>query len=223
MARWDLVLRRATILTPSSLEQMWTPARLANGQPARVFDQLYGLGWNQGDVAGHRTVGHGGASGTYFLRFMVRPLSVVVITNRGVNGRNPMMLAESVAGTLYPELKPPQLATPGADPDPALTTKVSQLVADLVAKREPAVATVAYRTWYNTTPQAWRNLVGNALGRAGPPKYVMTTAVGGKSLWGMEPIERLAYYVLPTGNVTPRLTIGVTKVGEIARVDFSPR
>ena len=223
MARWDLVLRRASILTPASLEQMWTPARLANAQPARVFDQLYGLGWNLGDVAGHRTVGHGGASGTYFLRFVDRPISVVVLTNRGVNGRNPMMLAESVAGTLYPDLKPAQLATPGPDPDPALTAKVTQLVADLVAKREPTVATATYRAWYNTTPQAWRNLVGNALGRAGALKHAMTTNVGGKSIWGMEPIERLVYYVMPAGNVMPRLTIGVTRGGEIARVDFAPR
>jgi hypothetical protein len=118
---------------------------------------------------------------------------------------------------------PAHLATPGGDPDPALTTKVTQLVADLVARREPAVATAAYRAWYQTTPQAWRNLVGNALGRAGAPKHAMTASVGGKSIWGMEPIERLVYYTLPSGNLTPRLTIGVTKSGEIARVDFAPR
>ena len=223
LARWDLALRRATLLSPKSLEEMWTPARLANGQVARVFDQLHGLGWTLGDVAGQRTVGHGGASGTYFLRFVDRPVSIVVLTNRGVNGRNPMLLAESVAGTLYPELKPPQLAEPGTDPDPALTTKVTQLVADLVAKRESQVTTAAYRTWYNTSPEAWRNLVGNALARAGALKHVMTVTVGGKSLWGMEPIERLVHYVMPTDTVTPRLTVGVTKAGEIARVDFAPR
>jgi len=168
-------------------------------------------------------VGHGGASGTYFLRFVDRPITVVLLTNRGVNGRNPMLLAESVAGTLYPELKPPQLAEPVSDPDPALTMKVSQLVADLVAKRESPVTTTTYRAWYNTTPQAWRNLIGNALGRAGAPKHVMTANIDGKSIWGMEPIERLVYYTLPAGNVTQRLTIGVTKAGEIARVDFAPR
>jgi len=128
-----------------------------------------------------------------------------------------------VAGTLYPELKPPQLAEPGTDPDPALTTTVTQLVADLVAKRESQVTTAIYRTWYNTSPEAWRNLMGNALARPGALKHVMTATVGGRSLWGMEPIERLVYYTLPAGSVTPRLTIGVTKTGEIARVDFAPR
>ena len=223
MARWDLALRRASILSQQSLDLMWSPAKLANGQPARVFDQLYGLGWNLGDVAGHRTVGHGGASGTYVLRFVDRPITVVLLTNRGVNGRNPMMLAESIAGTLYPDLAPPQLARTADDPDPALTTRVTQLVADLVAKRESPVTTATYRAWYKTTPGAWRNLIGNALGRAGPPRHVMTASIGGKSIWGMEPIERLVYYTLPSGSVTPRLTVGVTKAGEIARVDFAPR
>jgi hypothetical protein len=65
--------------------------------------------------------------------------------------------------------------------------------------------------------------VSNALGRAGPPQHIMTVAVGGKSIWGQEPIERLVYYTLPAGNAEPRLTIGVTKAGEIGRVDFSPR
>jgi hypothetical protein len=39
----------------------------------------------------------------------------------------------------------------------------------------------------------------------------------------MEPIDRLVYYTLPAANVTPRLAIGITKSGEIARVDFAPR
>jgi hypothetical protein len=78
---------------------------------------------------------------------MDRPLTIIVLTNRGVNGRNPMLLAESVAGTLYPELRPPQLTEPAADPDPALTARVTTLTGDLVAKRESAVTTVAYRTW----------------------------------------------------------------------------
>lgn len=223
MVRWDLSLRSGTLLKQSSLDAMWTPANLANGQPARVFDQLYGLGWALTDVVGHPTVGHGGASGTYFLRFMDRPLTVILLTNRGVNGRNPMLLAQAVAGTLYPELRPPEISEPAPDPDPSLTAKVTTLVADLVAKRESPVTTSAYRAWYNTAPQPWRSLVSNALGRAGPPQHIMTVAVGGKSIWGQEPIERLVYYTLPAGNVEPRLTIGVTKAGEIGRVDFSPR
>jgi len=223
MARWDRALRRASLLEQSSQDRMWTPAKLANGQPARVFDQLYGLGWALGDVAGHRTMGHGGASGTYFLRFVDRPLTVILLTNRGVNGRNPLLLAESVAGTLYPDLRPPHLGDPAPDPDPALTARVTALVADLVAKRESPVTTAGYRAWYNTTPAPWRNFVSAALSRAGAPKHVMTAQIGGKSIWGQEPIERLVYYTLPAGNVTPRLSIGVNKAGEIGRVDFAPR
>jgi hypothetical protein len=202
---------------------MWTPAKLSNGQPARVFDQLYGLGWALSDVAGHRTVGHSGASGTYFLRFLDRPLTIVMLTNRGVNGRNPLLLAESVAGTLYPELRPPQLGEPDPDPDPALTAKVTSLIADLVAKRESPVTTAAYRAWYATTLAPWRTFVSNTLGRAGTPRHILTIPAAGKSIWGQEPVEKLVYYALPAGNAAPKLTIGVTRAGEIGRVDFAPR
>ncbi len=223
LARWDSGLRRASILKRSSLDQMWTPAMLANGQPVRVFDQLYGLGWALTDVVGHRTVGHGGASGTYFLRFVDRPLTVILLSNRGVNGRNPMLLAESVAGILYPELRPPQLAPIAPDADAALTAKVTTLVADLVARRESAVTSAAYRAWYATAPAPWRAYVGGQLGRLGPPRHVMTVPLGGRSIWGAGPLDRLVYYTLPGPNSQARLTIGVTKGGEIGRVDFSPR
>jgi hypothetical protein len=109
------------------------------------------------------------------------------------------------------------------DPDPALTTKVSTLIADLVAQRESAVTTATYRAWYNTTPAPWRSFVGGALGRMGAPAHVMTVSVGGKSIWGAEPVERLVYYTLSTPAGPGRLTIGVTRAGEIARVDFAPR
>jgi len=41
-----------------------------------------------------------------------------------------------------------------------------------------------------------------------PPRHVIAVTVGGKSIWGQEPIERLVYCALPAGNVQPRLTIG---------------
>lgn len=223
LARWDAALRRETILGRASLDQMWTPARLGNGQPARVFDQLYGLGWALTDVVGQATVGHGGASGTYLLRFIDRPLTIILLTNRGVNGRNPMLLAESVAGVLYPELRPAQITPSRPDPDPALTAKVTTLLADLMAKRESAVTTPSYRAWYGTTPAPWRSFVAGALGRMGTPQHVLTVPLGGRSIWGAEPVEKLVYYTLPATPSPGRLTIGATRSGEIARVDFAPR
>jgi len=36
---------------------MWTPAKLANAQNARVYDELYGFGWELFDVRGRAVVG----------------------------------------------------------------------------------------------------------------------------------------------------------------------
>jgi len=222
LAKWDRALRRASLVSRKSLDLMWTPARLNNGQPALVYDQLYGLGWVLGDVAGHRTVGHGGASGTYFLRFVDRPITVALLTNRGVNRRSPMRLAEAVAGTLYPELRPAHLGEPTTDPDPALAGKVATLIADLGSKRESPVTSPAYRAWYATASPPWRSFVAGQLTQLGPPRYLATATVGGRSLWGAEPLDRLVYYSLARADGLGYLTIGVTQDGSIGRVDFTP-
>jgi D-alanyl-D-alanine carboxypeptidase len=84
LAAWDRALRRGTLLKPESLAQMTTPARLAGGHVARVYDRLYGLGWQLFDLGGHRVAGHEGASGTYLLRFLDEPLTIVLLTNLDV-------------------------------------------------------------------------------------------------------------------------------------------
>src|SRR4030095_562615 len=65
LAKWDAALRDGKLLKKSSLDLMWTPAKLNSGQEAMMFGEAYGFGWTLGDVRGHRTVEHGGASGTY--------------------------------------------------------------------------------------------------------------------------------------------------------------
>lgn len=56
MAKWDAALYTEKILKRSSLEQMWTPVKLNNGQT-----YPYGFGWSLGGIPGHRYVQHAGA------------------------------------------------------------------------------------------------------------------------------------------------------------------
>ncbi len=95
LAKWDAALRADSFLKPSSLVQMWTPARVNNGQYARVQDRFYGFGFELSDLRGRRMVGHGGASGTYLLRFVDEPLSIAVLSNLETSsgGRHPALLA----------------------------------------------------------------------------------------------------------------------------------
>jgi CubicO group peptidase (beta-lactamase class C family) len=79
MAKWDAALYRDTLLKKSSLEQMWTPAKLSNGET-----QAYGFGWGLGTVRGHRVVEHGGAWQGFKAHIFRCPddgLTVVVFAN----------------------------------------------------------------------------------------------------------------------------------------------
>src|SRR5262249_12423622 len=79
LAKWDAALYGDKLLKPSSLEQMWTVAKLNDGKP-NPGD--YGFGWDVGSK-GHR-VEHGGAwqgFNTYIARYRDAKLTVVVLTN----------------------------------------------------------------------------------------------------------------------------------------------
>src|SRR5262249_11985135 len=55
LIKWDAALAEGRLLKPSTLEQMWTPARLNKGEETR-----YGFGWQVDKVNGHRLAAHGG-------------------------------------------------------------------------------------------------------------------------------------------------------------------
>jgi len=58
LAKWDAALYTEKLLKPSSLDEMWTPAKLKNGQPNK---QGYGFGWSINDRHGHHVISHDGA------------------------------------------------------------------------------------------------------------------------------------------------------------------
>jgi CubicO group peptidase (beta-lactamase class C family) len=223
LVRWDAALRDSTLLPGAALRQMWTPAMQTNGQPARVFDRLYGFGWELGDLRGHRTVGHSGASGAYVLRFVDEPLTVIVLTNLLAGNGRPLALAQSIAGVVRPDRRPPHLLPPQPDPDTAVTSRVRALLADMAARHDSPVMSDRYRTWYTSMPMGWQSFMGRQLGALGPLEYLGTDALGGRSIWGTEPVERLVYYAARSGPGRAYVTIGVNKDGKIGRMDYVPR
>ncbi len=81
LAKWDAALYTEKLLKKSSLELMWTPAKLKNGQPNK---DGYGFGWFNEDRAGHRCVHHDGAwqgFKTAIDRYVDDGLTVVVLAN----------------------------------------------------------------------------------------------------------------------------------------------
>ena len=100
MAKWDAALYTEKLLKRSSLEQMWTPVKLNNGQT-----QPYGFGWALGEVKGHRYVQHGGAWQGFkaqIIRFVDDKFTVVLFANQART--NQSKLAQGVVALYHPEL-----------------------------------------------------------------------------------------------------------------------
>lgn len=101
-ARWECALARGYVVSPSAMAAMEAPARSGDGT-----ELPYGLGWAVGVLHGQRAVGHGGGTGTYYLRVPDRRLAVIVLTNLALRsledgrmragGSDPREIAETVA------------------------------------------------------------------------------------------------------------------------------
>jgi len=86
LAKWDNALATGKVVKESSLAAMWTPVKLNNGS-----SYPYGFGWGIGAEHGHKTISHGGYTGTEYTRFPDDKLTVIVLTNLGLhNGDEPV-------------------------------------------------------------------------------------------------------------------------------------
>jgi CubicO group peptidase (beta-lactamase class C family) len=98
VARWAAALCEEKILRRSTLEQMWSPAKLNSGGFTR-----YGLGWWVQSIAGERKkVWHAGRThgfSTCLFRFVDEQVTVIVLCNLDQTGA-PEAMAEEAA-SLY--------------------------------------------------------------------------------------------------------------------------
>jgi len=95
LAKWDAALYTEKLLKRSTLEQMWTVAKLKNGQPN---SGKYGFAWFIGNKNGHHVVEHEGqwqGFETQISRYVDDRLTVVVLTNLG--SAQPDKIADRVA------------------------------------------------------------------------------------------------------------------------------
>jgi CubicO group peptidase (beta-lactamase class C family) len=95
LAKWDAALYTEKLLKRSSLEQMWTVAKLNNGQPN---SGQYGFGWFIETKNGHHLVEHEGAWQGFksqISRYVDDKLTVVVLAN--LDEAQPAAIADHVA------------------------------------------------------------------------------------------------------------------------------
>jgi CubicO group peptidase (beta-lactamase class C family) len=104
LATWDAALKTEKLLKTSSLQQMWTPAKLNNGRPN---SGNYGFGWFIDSIRGHRIVEHSGAWQGFtsnISRYVDDKLTIVVLTN--AEDGAPDDITHHIAGLYVPEIAP---------------------------------------------------------------------------------------------------------------------
>jgi CubicO group peptidase (beta-lactamase class C family) len=119
LAKWDAALYTDTPLTQSSLEKIWTPAKLRDGTT-----KDYGFGWHLGNYHEHRLAFHGGAwqgFKTFIIRFLDTELTIIFLANSWET--RDFKLARALAAAFYPAFALPNIKTI-EDTDPKTTSLI---------------------------------------------------------------------------------------------------
>jgi CubicO group peptidase (beta-lactamase class C family) len=162
LARWAAALDSGRVLSPSDLEQAWTPVRLNDGGT-----YPYGFGWMLDPVRGRPRVGHTGAwqgFRTSLERFPEAHLTVIVLAN--LAEARPRAIALGIAGLLDSSLIPPhRLAAPLPGPRPPVP--LDSLWRALAEDSAAALVTPGLRRFLSPEDRReWRRL-GAGVGAGG--------------------------------------------------------
>jgi CubicO group peptidase (beta-lactamase class C family) len=158
LAKWDAALDTEKVLKKTSLEQMWAPARTADGRR-----RPWGFGWKLGEVRGHKLLEHRGTwqgFRAHLVRYPNDRLTVIVLTNLSTAGAE--RIAKGVAGLTLPELAPPT-PKPLEDPEPrvaALLRRVVKRLADGTLDPDPFTPE-ARKEFFPAEAEGWHEILAN--------------------------------------------------------------
>ena len=212
LAKWDAALYTEKLLRKSSLDQMWTVARLNNGQPNKAN---YGFAWSIDRIGSHKVIQHGGAwqgFTTYIARYVDDKLTVVVLTNLDAGHARPGKIAHAVAGLYAPELTPPEVK-PIADKEPQVTALLRDVLQETAeGKVDPEVF----------TPKLRAELFPSEIEQTGDFLKPLGPLLSLDLLERSEEGElRMYRYRAVYKETTISIKLGLNKEGKIAGLDFS--
>ena len=205
LAKWDAALYTDKLLPTSDHQEMWTLTKLNDGKTAP-----YGYGWQIGDIRGHRYVAHGGGIhgfSTYILRLLEEKLTVIVLIN---TGSSPETIARGIAGQYVNGIT---LATiePKPDPNPTLSKRIEQCLAELAETRDSEIITPEFRENFSRSRRRHGNLVQDL-----KDKKSFTFVISEDPPEGSRNISRLASYRLATTNGPRFYTFALTADDKVA-------
>src|SRR5438876_1313663 len=208
MAKWDAALYTERLLKRSSLEQMWTPAKLNNGKT-----YPYGFGWSLNEVRGHHIIEHSGSwqgFKLYIDRSVEDKLTVVVFVN--LIQANQGRIAHGVAAIYNPELAPlPPVAI--EDKEPQVTALAKELIGKAAAG---ALESGPF------TAEAWPEISRSAA-EVGAFLKPLGPLSGIELLERTEPEGNRVYrYRLKYKDTNPFFVMTLNREGKITRLNLQP-
>lgn len=212
MARWDRALYGSNLLSPASLNRLWTPFKLVDG---RENSKRYGFGWWVDQVNGHRLIEHNGAWQGFtseMARYLDDGLTVTVFVNLDSDHARPVPIARVVAGLVMPALMP-TLAKPLAN-DPKRARQLRDFLTRAAAGQDVAG---------DYDPDAGHKadpLESRELAAALPPGWqdAPMTLVNREDI---RDAVRYDYRIGPAAN-TRLLTVAIMPSGRLAAYRISP-
>ncbi|HET7436279.1 MAG TPA: serine hydrolase domain-containing protein [Thermoanaerobaculia bacterium] len=202
LAKWDAALYGETLLKRSSLEQMWTAAKLNDGKEAP-----YGFGWFIMSANGHRLIEHEGAWQGFnanISRYVDDRLTVIVMSN--LKSAKTQMLSHRIAGMFLPAVAPPHYAAIN-DAEPQITTLISNVMLSLAAGDSPldAFSAAGRAAFFPATAGMFASYL-KPLGKPTHVQLVERTTV---------PEGRLYRYEFTYGALTLLVSATIDKDGKI--------
>lgn len=137
LAKWDAALYSNKPLKQSSLAQMWTPVRLADGKR-----KAYGFGWHTDEIHKRRIVFHGGAwqgFKSFIVRFPDDQLSIIWLANSWET--RDFKLTRGLISLFHPEFSLPAVQ-PIEDKEPKVTAAIRAALLQIArGKADPKLFT----------------------------------------------------------------------------------
>lgn len=200
LAKWDAALRGEALVKKATLDAIWSPIKLANGQ-----SRQYGFGWFFDEQRGHRVIEHGGSWQGFrasVTRYVDDGLSVLVLAN--LAQAQPEAVSHAVAGLIEPTLALPDPRKPATDPDANRTAALLDLLTSWSAGKPSALMTAALRDDNSRTPRAdaGRKYVGDVLAKKTALAFLAEDDVANKGFERRSvPVSRIVHYgVLSDGK-----------------------
>jgi D-alanyl-D-alanine carboxypeptidase len=213
MAKWDAALSTERILKRSSLELMWSPAKLSGGDTT-----TYGFGWQIWTLRGHRLIYHGGGrpgASAFIVRYIDDNLTVIALCNSGNTWLGP--LTWSVAGFYNPDLHPPHALKEQQDPNPQATRKLLAFLSDIATGvQDSPLMTVGMRVAVSRDLEGRRYTAARLQGMKSFSFLACDDVRERRIEQHGEPVAHICYYKMLTGEETRYYIFWLREDGSVA-------